>query len=378
MRVLRGRNVCELFYEGMHLLDEAGAREDSRNGPVLVVPYPVMSVYENPCERVLLDSKRDANPFFHLMEGLWMLAGRDDTAYLDRYVRDFGARYGDSGVVHGAYGRRWRSALGFDQLDEVVRRLRANPRDRQCVIQMWDATPSDYVMNPHSSGHEEWGQDDLRGDWRDRPCNTQIYLRIRRGTREESSPVVHPTKTGRFVEDVECNVLDVTITCRSNDMIWGGYGANAVHFSMLQEYLAGRIGVGVGTLYQLSNNYHAYLDMIERIGPPEGLDAHDPYATGEVRAVPMGEDWSKWDADLAAFMRWHDWLWAQTSEFTDISVGVANQSTNQWFLTVPVRATQSRWLWKHDRKSEARLTAEEIAAPDWRRACVEWMSRRAR
>jgi thymidylate synthase len=58
-------------------------------------------------------------------------------------------------------------------------------------------------------------------------------------------------------------VLDLTVLCRSNDVVWGAYGANAVHFSVLQEYLAGRIGVDVGVMYQFSNNYHGYVDGAE-------------------------------------------------------------------------------------------------------------------
>jgi hypothetical protein len=49
--------------------------QGSRAGDVLVAPHPVMSVTSIPTERVLFDPARDANPFFHLFESLWMLAG---------------------------------------------------------------------------------------------------------------------------------------------------------------------------------------------------------------------------------------------------------------------------------------------------------------
>jgi thymidylate synthase len=355
VKTQRARNVNGMFYEGMHLLDEDGAREDSRAGPVVVAPWPVMSVYERPTERVLFDPRRDANPFFHLMEGLWMLSGRNDASFLNRYVSNFGQRFAESasgrsgaeadGVIHDAYGHRWRSALGHDQLDAIVARLRANPQDRQCVLQMWNA--------------DERGQQwDLTGDWKTRPCNTHAYFRVR---------LVPSPAPLRSMD----RVLDMTICCRSNDAVWGAHGANAVHFSMLQEYVAGRVGVGVGTLYQLSNNYHAYVDALAKIGPPEELCDADPYE-GAVSAMPMATDWNTWDEDLADFMSWHDDLWTNGER----AARLIEKRTNEWFYWTPVLVSLARWQWTNAQKHSAMRTAEQISATDWRRACVEWMQRR--
>jgi thymidylate synthase len=351
VRTLRSRNVNGLFYEGMHLLDECGEREQSRAGAVVVAPWPVMSVYDNPTERVLFCEKRDANPFFHLMEGLWMLAGRNDSAFLNKYVSSFGARFGEKdGTIHDAYGHRWRSeyAFGFDQLNAIIEKLRVNPQDRQCVLTMWDPQSGNTLMHPDSLGHN-----DLLGNWRGRPCNTHVYFRVR-------EQVATTERSGQLV-------LDMTICCRSNDAIWGAHGANAVHFSMLQEYLAGRLGIAVGALYQLSSNYHGYVEELDKIGDPVLLDGDDPYENGEVHAVSMGEDWEQWDEDLSRFMKWHD-----TEEF------LSPVYVNEWFRTVAERVAWARWQWTHALKHSARETAEQIAAPDWRRACLEWMDRRGR
>jgi thymidylate synthase len=360
MRVLRGRNVNALFYEGMHLLDEEGVSEDSRAGAVMVVPWPVMSVYEQPTERVLFDAKRDANPFFHLMEGLWMLAGRNDSKFLDRYVKDFGSRFAESasgrsgaeasGVIHDAYGRRWRSALGFDQLDAIVKKLQSNPGDRQCVLQMWDARAV--------SADLEDAEDDLLGDWRTRPCNTHAYFRVRRSSHDG------PVRT----DDGLISVLDMTICCRSNDAVWGAHGANAVHFSMMQEYVAGRVGVAVGKLYQFSNNYHGYADTLAKVGDPMMLEGDDPYENGEVHAVAMGTDWETWDEDLRRFMTWHD---------GHIDDGRVPDFANEWFATVAVPVASCSFYRKLS-EDVARRVITECRAPDWRRACVEWMDRRAK
>lgn len=355
--VLRGRNVRELLPLGLHYLEEVGERGNSRVGEVITAPHPVTSVYERPTERVLLSSLRDANPFFHLYESLWMLAGRSDADVLIDYVKRF-ADFADDGVVHGAYGHRWRDHMGYDQLDVIVEKLRANPDDRQCVLQMWDAS----AHTESTPGHD--GSDDLRGNWRDRPCNTHVYFRVRkqRAPQVESAP---------FFSSLSAPVLDMAILCRSNDIIMGAYGANAVHFSMLMEYVAGRVGVAVGTMYQFSNNWHAYVRDLDKLGDPRHLSEEMINESRELRPMPIGEDWDVWDKDLAAFMGWHDALW---------TVGVEEISepeyVNSWFRLVAGRVALSHWAHKQHLRDTALVTALNIEADDWRAACAEWLERR--
>lgn len=365
--ILRARNVNRLYTDGLRLLRQYGVREESRAGPVLVMPYPVMSVYDRPTERVLFDDKRDANPFFHLYESLWMLAGRDEYASLNCYVKDFGERFGEppnpfirGGYIHGAYGRRWRGGFGEDQIDVIVSRLRSNPQDRQCVLQMWDARCGGRWEDGSSSGF-----DDLNSKWKDRPCNTHCYFRVR----TEIEAVGASLAGGDRGTPEPVQYLDMTICCRSNDIVWGAYGANAVHFSMLQEYMAGRIGCRVGTMFQLSNNYHGYVDVLEKVGEP---GEHHYMMTPQ----PIGEKWNRWDYDLLQFMEWHDHLWTLPGESNDIDLGIGDSIVNQWFYTTAQIMCQCNWLWKKGRKQEAQEHAQHIEADDWRVAAVDWMGRR--
>jgi thymidylate synthase len=228
-----------------------------------------------------------------------MLEGKNDTASLDRYIKDFGGRYAETdGTLHGAYGYRWIHGFGFNQLDVIVKRLEDNPNDRQCVLAMWDATNN--------------GEDDLAGVWKDRPCNTHVYFRLR--NKKE---------------------LDITVCCRSNDMIWGAYGANIVQFGVLHRYMAARLEAEVGVYYQISNNYHAYLNVfaplsmrIQKLStPPDGrkwtqdplftlsdagpahqIRAHMNYMYYEYKArrrVPL-QDWCAESEWLRAAAAWVD------------------------------------------------------------------------
>jgi thymidylate synthase len=359
MYTLRKRNVNGLFRKGLCVLAQHGDHMNSRAGKVVVAPWPVMSIYERPCERVLLDPVRNANPFFHLYEGLWMLAGRRDAASLNRYVSDFGERFGEAdGTIHDAYGHRWRNSLGYDQLDVVIGKLRTNPDDRQAVIQMWDATET--IEDAHQS---EPGNNDLLGAWKGRPCNTHIYLRVR----TEAVPEQFASAgMGPF------QVLDMTILCRSNDVVWGAYGANAVHFSMLMEYLAGRIGVGVGLMYQFSNNWHGYVDALNKIGDPENLEQVDPYATGDVSAMPMGTHWSEWDADLGYFMAWHN------GGSVNLRTGINPPYlpfTNSWFPNVAVPMLRAHAAFKDGNTSDALMIIDLVQAEDWHQAGRAWLLR---
>ena len=323
MRVIDGRNVNQIYCAGRIYLQSFGISDRSRDGDVLVMPYPVMSIYNKPWERVLFDPFRDANPFFHLMESMWMLAGRDDAKWLDEYVKDFSSRYAeDDGRIHGAYGHRWRGHFDMDQLRICIDRLKANPKDRRVVITMWD--PQYDLVIP--------------GDYepKDLPCNTQIYLRI---------------VTGK---------LDLTVICRSNDMVWGAHGANAVHFSFLQEYLADMIGVKMGKLYQLSNNYHGYVKRM----PKEwsNPDKTDRYSLDKLHHIRLVENPDTFDQEVKDFCNGE----------------LASNFTNTFLSHVAVPMQQVALEWRAHGAAKARDLTRYVEAPDWRLAAELWLDRRTK
>ena len=192
------RNVNDAFSEVWHWLPKVSTTETSRNGPVMVADEPVITEYLCPTERILWNARRDANPVFHLMESLWMIAGADHVDWLSQFNSRMKEYAESDGRIHGAYGARWHL-----QIPGLIQMLKTKPDTRQAVLQMWDWTR------------------DLFGDWKDRPCNTHIYF------------------------DRRHDALNMTVCCRSNDSLWGAYGANAVHFSMLQEFNVGRKSVNL-------------------------------------------------------------------------------------------------------------------------------------
>lgn len=378
MYAINARNVAEALPRGLELLLDHGRREESRAGPVIVMDAPVTTIYQRPRERVLFSAVRDANPFFHIYEALWMLAGRRDAEPLTRFVSDFATRFAEpDGTIHDAYGYRWRRMLGHDQLQAVVQQLTEKPESRQAVIQMWDATPHG---NPLASPD---GMNDLLGDWRTRPCNTHAYLRVR----NEDGKVEHATAASGGEKPQyprQTPVLDITVCCRSNDVVMGAYGANAVHFSVLQEYLAAILDVGVGRYYQFSNNYHVYqatLDMLDerdegRRFVEDNRYGADPGDQMLIEPTPLVHDAALFDEELEFMLRTYDGicLGSQTPRAIE---AWDPQTMNNRFLARTAWPMLMSHYWRRQKVPEAcDAWLSVVEASDWRVAAAEWVERR--
>lgn len=260
MIVLDVRNVHEALRRSIAEILPNAVPAETRNGRALVAPAPVVTVYRRPVERVLFGEARDANPFFHLVEALWMLNGSRDLATLERYVGQIRAYSDDGETLRGAYGARWRSWFERDQLDFLIQQLQRNPMSRRAgVLTMWDPMTDPYAA---ASG-------DL-----DVPCNLIAHLNV--------SP--------------SSGALDLTVFCRSNDAIWGAYGANAVHFSVLHEYVALAIGRPVGVYRQISVDLHYYdtaqlsrirADVADPAGALAGLSRYERRDLFKVAPLPL-------------------------------------------------------------------------------------------
>jgi len=216
--------------------------EDSRAGVVYTMPTPVVFTMERPMERVLFCPKRKANPYFHVMETVWMLAGEQSVDFLLPFNSNMVSFAEDDGNIHGAYGHRWRNHFDHDQILMVIDRLKADPTTRQAVIAMWD------------------GSNDLFSHYRDRPCNTQLMFRAVDGR------------------------LHMSVTNRSNDLVWGACGANAVHMTYLHELVARATGLEQGRYIVFSNNLHIYERHWEMLENPA---CHDLYQSVEVEPFPI-------------------------------------------------------------------------------------------
>lgn len=368
MYVINARNVNDALYQGLQYLATHGIKEDSRNGSVLVAPGPVTTVYAHPWERVLVCPERDANPFFHLMEAIWMMAGRRDVAFVQQFNSRIG-KYSDDAVnLHGAYGYRWRTWFGYDQLSAVAEELRRDPNTRRAVLTMWDA--SNFAVNHMNEAPGTNGDFvTLEQGGKDVPCNTHIYFDVRGGK------------------------LNMTVCCRSNDIWWGAYGANAVHFSVLQELMAVWCGVQMGVYRQVSNNYHLYTAVV----PTDGTDlVATAYRDSVFTNVIYANEWE--NADMTGWIVQPtletiagplegkaDGPEAATTflqECEDFCIApLEDRNYQHEFFPNTLRPMYEAYTIRKTKlgilpESNGLSIASRIQAPDWQYACMEWIARR--
>jgi hypothetical protein len=310
-----------------------------RGGSTKEAICPVTTVYSAPNERVLFNVARDANPFFHFFESLWILAGRDDVAYLAQFNPRM-ADYSDDGHrFHAAYGYRLRKHFAregssfiqvVDQLEEVISLLKRDRDTRRAVLSIWDPV------------------EDLNADSKDIPCNDLIMFKIRDGK------------------------LEMTVCCRSNDVIWGAYGTNAVQFSMVQEVVARAVGVGIGPYRQVSDSYHVYLNepAYQRTVSHKQSKGYDPYREGTVKPYPLFEG----PDEYGSFMR-------QLERF--VSGSPTALPSLPFFSKVAGPMLDAWKIWKSDhfkskneRIDHAVQSMGACEASDWKAAGMYWLLKR--
>jgi len=229
---------------------------------------------------------RVLNPAFAAAETLWILSGSDD-----EWIYEFNQRllaYTDQGRLQGAYGPRLRRWAGnVDQLEQVVTRLRDDPDTRQGVVQLFDP------------GRDHRGYKDV-------PCTLgwRFYLR-----------------DGR---------LHLHTTMRSQDL-WLGFAYDVFTFTVLQELVAGWLGVEVGEYHHHVDSLHLYdqdvpaaralptrVSASEEMAPLnlewqdldpllqriiDGEQDPDPLTPG-VPGVELSPGWGQFSAVMDSYRRW--------------------------------------------------------------------------
>ena len=322
MLSLKVKNVNEALPLGILMLNQKGVVTDSRYGTTIEIPEPVCTTYLYPNERVLFNKDRDANPFFTLFEALWIIGGRRDVAFLTQFNKRMSEFSDDGEMYHAAYGYRLRHN-GQDQIAKVIDLLRDDPNTRRAVLQIWDHTL------------------DLSTESVDIPCNDMIFLKIRD------------------------NRLNITVANRSNDAIWGAYGTNVVQFSMLQEYIADKVGCELGVYNQVSDSFHVYHG--EQWDKLKGMSVvpDDPYSHDSldrhVTATELGAWSDDWDSDLQA------WLEAP----------FAPVIYDTYYFEHVIKPLSLVWkMHKSVGPTTALRVLDEMHNCDWELAAREWLTRR--
>ena len=232
MYVFQGENPSVLQVE---MLNELMAKGDecTPRGKKIKELRPVSIEFFNPLRRVTFLRGRRINPFFQLAESLWIISGHSDVAFLDLFNKNM-VNFSDDGVYFNAsYGERIRSfgknALHrviynpVDQLEDVYLKLTSDKDSRQATIII---SHPQFDNSSYTVGEQG----------KDIACNLAITFKIRH------------------------NKLHMMVFNRSNDILWGLFGANLCQFTTLQELLASWLGVEVGSYHQVTDSLHLYTD----------------------------------------------------------------------------------------------------------------------
>lgn len=195
--------------------------QSSRAGSTTEIMRTMLEL-RNPRSRWIGSRWPAINIAFALAEVVWIIRGRNDSAFLNYFNNKLPSFAGNGNSYHGAYGFRLRHSLGFDQLESAFEALRAKPDSRQVVLQIWDGD----IDFPKNQG--EPPSTDI-------PCNVVAMLKLREGR------------------------LEWTQIMRSNDF-FRGFVHNIVQFTSLQEIMAGWLGVEVGSYHHFSDSLHVYAD----------------------------------------------------------------------------------------------------------------------
>ena len=212
----------------------------------------------------------------------------------------------------------------------VIKLLKENPDDRRAVLQMWDANK------------------DLARVSKDVPCNTNIYFKIRDG------------------------VLNMTVCNRSNDMLWGAYGANVVHMSVLQELVAHRLGVPVGVYRQVSDSFHVYLNEVWDRVKHLSIDAYSIRAA----ANPYDTLYNYQQSDLFIEYDCLEWEHERFFNYHPADIVGADNWVNPCYRDIAVPMAHTYFLYKSGKYDEAYKHCEKIIPADWKDACLSWLRTR--
>ena len=179
-------------------------------------------------------SESRGKPFSAIGELLWYLSKSDELTFIEPYVSRY-RKEAEEGVIYGAYGPRLFGDNGSpSQFETVVELLRTKPGTRRAVIQIFDAADIQVVR-------------------REVPCTTSIQFHRR-------DPVLH-----------------MSVSMRSNDACFG-LPHDVFCFTMLQEMVAAKLNLEMGSYIHHAGSMHVYEDKLQQLKDyvEEGHHHHSP------------------------------------------------------------------------------------------------------
>ena len=174
---------------------------------------------EDPTNKVITNKERNWNEEYAAAEWAWYLSGNPRISALGELYGKIPAIWrrmaDENGEVNSNYGYQWRRN---EQLENVINMLKQNPETRQAAISIYDGRE----IHKYAT---------------DTPCTYAVQFTIVQSK------------------------LYMSVYMRSNDL-WYGFCNDQYQFASLQEMVAERLNLPVGTYYHHAHNLHLYNDKI--------------------------------------------------------------------------------------------------------------------
>lgn len=313
--VFPGLNEAFLSLTQTVLNEGTAVRNLRTNSSIMELTGNVIHI-DDPLGRHLTVRGRNNNPFAAIVETMWVLAGKNDIATILPYLPR-AADFSDDGETWRAgYGPRIRDFHGVDQVKSVIETLKADPTSRRAVISIFDPTVD----------HDQ--------KTKDTPCNNWLHFLQRD------------------------NMLDLCISVRSNDLIWGFSGINFFEWSVLQQFVAENLSteddpVYVGQQKWLQGSLHMY-DHHAEIFTARPMSYAGYFGQGQVATYfPLGLDVDTMDEQLSEWFRHlQDYENGNTSY-----VPVLDNLMNLYLWLL-----RGYWMWRHGKKSGFRKFLKELCS----------------
>lgn len=174
----------------------------------------------DPHHRWIVSRDPPYNPAFGLVEFVWIITGNNESKVVNYWNPKLPEYSGLDDSYHGAYGFRLRHEFGIDQIKRAYQALSNLPESRQVVLQIWKPE----IDMPAIDGQATSS---------DIPCNMMALLKLRDGR------------------------LHWSQIMRSND-IMRGLPYNIIQFTLLQEVMAGWLGIELGDYVHIADSLHVY------------------------------------------------------------------------------------------------------------------------
>lgn len=332
MHIVSGKNINEVFYTLLRKIEDEGHKFTTIRGRVKELTSVLVEI-ENPRERCYIIPHRYNNIFGTIAETMWVLGGREDIAFLQRYLKRAGDFSEDGIIWTGAYGKRLHDWYGINQIEELYKKATKNKYSifsRRLVAVLYD---------PYR---------DNRENLLDCPCNNWIQF------------IVTPEKK-----------LDMQVSLRANDIIWGFSGINQFEWSILQEMFANWIGVEVGKYYQFVGSFDLFSRHFKRAQKILQTRGKDIYEDKSLSKIKVDIEHDKFKEEMALFFE----MESQIGIIDKVEFLCGLEHINSLFIRNVLLLLYAYYLFNNEKEDELVSWFKNIPDNDLKVAAIEYVCR---